>query len=66
MRKRDLANELAIRSGVSHGEAADRLDRVINEILQKLRAGQPANCPGFGQFDRMADGRIRFTRKSDA
>ncbi len=64
MRKRDLARNLARRTGVSHAEAADEVDRLVNDILQKLRSGETAALPGFGRFRRDADGNIQFHEES--
>jgi nucleoid DNA-binding protein len=50
MRKSQIARRLAKRSGVSNVEAADQLDRVVNEILSRLRSGQPVPLPGLGTF----------------
>ena len=50
MKKPQIAKRLAKRSGVSRAEAADQLDRVVNEILSHLRNGQAAPLPGLGTF----------------
>jgi nucleoid DNA-binding protein len=50
MRKPEIAKRLARQSGVSNAEAADQLDRVVNQILAKLRKGKTAQFPGLGQF----------------
>lgn len=50
MRKPEIAKRLARQSGVSSAEAADRIDRVVNQILAKLRKGKTASFPGLGQF----------------
>ena len=50
MKKPQLAKRLARRSGVSRAEAADQLDRVVNEILSNLRSGQAVPLPGLGRF----------------
>ena len=60
MKKNELARKLARKTGVTPAEAADQEDRMLNDILQKLRSGEPANMPGIGQFCRDADGRIHF------
>jgi nucleoid DNA-binding protein len=68
MRKPELAKRMARRSGVSEAEAADRLDRVVYQILEKLRRGQEAQLPGLGKFRVGRDGRISFEQdgsKSD-
>jgi nucleoid DNA-binding protein len=50
MRKIQLAGRLARQSGVTKAEAADRLDRVVHQIVTKLRKGESANLPGLGHF----------------
>ena len=50
MRKPEIAKRLARQSGVSNAEAADQLDRVVHQILSKLRKGKTAPFPGLGQF----------------
>jgi nucleoid DNA-binding protein len=50
MRKTQLAGQLARQSGVTKAEAADRLDRVVHQIVTNLRKGRVANLPGLGQF----------------
>jgi nucleoid DNA-binding protein len=62
MKKYEIARQLARRSGVTQGEAADRLDRVVREILERLRAGKPAHLPGMGHFRPGADGKVAFQR----
>ncbi|MCU1235504.1 MAG: hypothetical protein JWP63_3471 [Candidatus Solibacter sp.] len=62
MRKQEIAKQLARQSGVTSGEAADRLDRVVHDILEKLRAGKSANFPGMGHFHAGADGKVDFQR----
>jgi len=68
MKKAELAKRMARRSGVSKAQAADRLDRVVYQILEKLRRGQEAPLPGLGKFRVGSDGRISFEQdgsKSD-
>jgi hypothetical protein len=50
MRKTQLAGRLARQSGLTKAEAADRLDRVVHQIVSKLRKGHSAALPGLGQF----------------
>jgi nucleoid DNA-binding protein len=50
MKKSEIAKRLARRAGVSKAEAADQLDRVVHDILSRLRRGQPAELPGLGKF----------------
>jgi nucleoid DNA-binding protein len=50
MRKPEIAKRLARQSGVTNAEAADQLDRVVHQILSKLRKGKTAPLPGLGRF----------------
>lgn len=50
MKKAEIARRLARESGVTRAEAADRLDRVVHEILSSLRQGRKATLPGLGTF----------------
>jgi len=63
MRKPEITKRMARQSGVSQAEAADRLDRVVHQILSNLRKGKPAPLPGLGKFTQAADGSIRFERE---
>jgi nucleoid DNA-binding protein len=65
MKKLEIARQIARRNGVSEGEAADRLDRVVQDILTNLRHGKSAGIPGLGRFRAASDGRIVFTRQGD-
>ena len=62
MKKTEFAGRLARRSGVTRGEAADQLDRVVNRILDNLKKGQRAALPGFGEFRTRPDGGVVFER----
>lgn len=60
MKKREIANQLARKSGVSPAEAADRLDYIVHQILTQLREGKEAPLPGFGTFALGPDGEVTF------
>jgi nucleoid DNA-binding protein len=60
MRKADIARKMARSAGTTEAEAADRLDRVVRDILDNLRRGQPASLPGLGQFKTGSDGKVSF------
>jgi nucleoid DNA-binding protein len=60
MKKREIAKRMATQSGVSEGEAADRLDTVVQQILSNLRKGKETPLPGLGKFTHGPDGRIAF------
>jgi len=63
MRKAEIARRLARQSGVSKAEAADELDRVINQILGKLRKGKAAEFPGLGLFTPGPNGSFVFKKE---
>ena len=63
MKKPELAKGLALESGLTEAEAADRLDRVVNDIIAKLRKGKPAPLPGLGKIHaRVATEKLAFQR----
>lgn len=62
MKKPETAKRLARKLGESQGEAADRLDQVVRQIVSKLRRGEEAPLPGLGKFKVGADGRVSFER----
>ena len=48
MRKRELSEQLARQSHLSKAEAADRVDRVIHDLVKRLRRGEEVTMPGLG------------------
>ena len=60
MKKPDIAKRIARESRVSEAEAADRLDRLIHQILADLRKGRHTPLPGLGKLTRGPDGRLSF------
>ena len=50
MKKQELAERLAKESNITPAAAADQVDRVVNEILKRVRHGQTASLPGLGTF----------------
>lgn len=60
MKKPEIAKDMARQSGVTEAEAADRLDRVVHDILSKLRSGKSASLPGLGRFSSGAGGKVTF------
>jgi nucleoid DNA-binding protein len=63
MKKPEIAKGLAQASGLTEAEAADRLDRVVQEILARLRRGERAPLPGLGSFTNKGGGKIAFRRE---
>jgi Bacterial DNA-binding protein len=60
MRKPDIAKQLARRSRLSQGEAADRLDVILQKIVSDLRKGREPALPGLGRFKHGPDGLLAF------
>jgi len=50
MKKEQLARRLAKESRITTAAAADQLDRVLHDILRRVRSGQSASLPGLGTF----------------
>jgi len=63
MKKPEIAKRMARRAGVTKGEAADRVDRVVSQLLARLRKGKDAELPGLGRFTQGPDGRLSFERE---
>jgi nucleoid DNA-binding protein len=62
MNKQEIAKRIARQAGVSNGEAADRLDRVVYQILWNIRRGKESALPGMGKFTLSPGGTICFER----
>jgi nucleoid DNA-binding protein len=62
MRKPEIAKRIARRTGVSQAEAADHLDRIVHEILARLRQGGEAPLGELGTFTSGPGGTVRFER----
>ena len=65
MKKEQLARELARESRISQAAAADEVDRIVSEILKKIRSGQNASLPGLGTFRPTFEREIAFERERD-
>jgi nucleoid DNA-binding protein len=63
MKKPESAKPMARQAAVSPAEAADRLDRVVHQILSNLRRGKEVPLPGLGKFTHGPDGKVRFERE---
>ncbi|MGE5644672.1 MAG: HU family DNA-binding protein [Acidobacteriota bacterium] len=50
MNKDELAKRLARQTHCSKAAAADEVDRVVHQILTRLRRGEKAELPGLGTF----------------
>ena len=50
MKKEQLARRLAKESHITPAAAADQLDRLVYDILKRVRSGESASFPGLGTF----------------
>ena len=62
MKKPEIARSIARRSKLTPAQAADRLDRIVHEIVINLRRGRPSSLPGLGVFGVDSRGQIRFDK----
>jgi nucleoid DNA-binding protein len=63
MKKEQVAKQLAKESRISAAAAADQVDRILSDILKRVRKGQAASLPGLGTFRSGDDQEFRFDRK---
>jgi len=63
MKKPEIAKLMARQAGETQGEAADRLDCVVRDILAGLRRGESTHLPGLGSFRQGPDGQFAFQRE---
>ncbi len=56
MKREELAKKLALETGLSDIEARDEVDRVVHNILRKLRQGQAVKLPGVGKLAGIGGG----------
>jgi len=65
MKKPDIAKRMARQSRTSIGQAADCVDRLVQEIVAGLRHGQGAKLPGLGKFTVKPNGSVGFDREGN-
>jgi len=63
MKQKEFTKRYAERMHLSSAEAADQIDRVVSDLLRRLRTGQPASLPGLGAIQ---PGAIKPLRRWDA
>ncbi len=63
MKKSDIAKRMARQSKTSVGQAADCLDRLVQEIVTSLRRGKDASLPGLGKLTVKPNGNLAFRRE---
>ena len=64
MKKEQLAKRLARESHVSPAAAADQLDRIVSDLLTRVRRGQTASLPGLGTFQSGSEKEFQFDREA--
>ena len=55
-----MARRLAKESHITTGAAADQVDRILNDLLKRVRKGQSASLPGLGTFRSGRDQDFQF------
>jgi nucleoid DNA-binding protein len=60
MKKQDIAERLARKARVTPADAADRLDKLIHDVLAELKRGNPVALPGLGTLTRGEKQDLRF------
>ena len=63
MKKPEIVTKMVRQTGGSRAEAADRLDRMVQDILDRVRRGKETRMPGLGCFRPGADGRLAFEKE---
>ena len=64
MKQSVLIRRLARATGLPTAVAADQLDKLVDDVIARLRRGQPARIPGLGVFP--PGDRLRFDFDSPA
>ncbi|HYL38435.1 MAG TPA: HU family DNA-binding protein [Bryobacteraceae bacterium] len=62
MKKEQLAEQLAKESKITKAAAADQLDRIVSDLLLRVRKGQSASLPGLGTFRPGGEEDFQFDR----
>lgn len=62
MKKPEIAKRIARQSGVTTAEAADRLDRLVHQILSEVRKGRETALPGVGRISPAPGGKMVLRR----
>ena len=50
MKRDELARQIAKQTRTSPAEAADRLDRIVHDLIQKMKKGKRTSLPGLGEL----------------
>jgi len=63
MKKEQITRRLAKESRVPTVVAADQVDRVVSELLRRVRRGESASLPGLGTFQSGSQQEFEFERE---
>ena len=64
MKREQLARLLAKETNTTPGVAADQVDRIVSELLSRIRKGGSASLPGLGTFRPGKHGDFQFDKPS--
>ena len=64
MEKKDFTKRFAQKNRSTQAVAADQIDRVVNDLLRRLRAGKAASLPGLGTLLPEGDAKSERDAKS--
>jgi hypothetical protein len=62
MKKEQLAKRLAKESHIATAVAADQVDRIVSDLLVRVRRGEAASLPGLGTFQSGSKEEFQFDR----
>jgi nucleoid DNA-binding protein len=60
MKKEQVTRRLAKESHVATAVAADQVDRIVSDLLMRVRRGEPASLPGLGTFQPGSQREFQF------
>jgi nucleoid DNA-binding protein len=63
MKKEQVARRLARETHTSTAMAADQVDRIVSDLLLKVRRGQAVSLPGLGTFQAGTQKEFQFEGK---
>ena len=66
MKKEHIARRLAKESNVPTVVAADQVDRIVSDLLKRVRKGESASLPGLGTFQSGSQQEFQFERERAA
>jgi hypothetical protein len=61
-----IIRDLAAETNSVPAQAADQIDKVVHDLLRRLRDGKPANLPGLGVFIPGPQVQFQFEQTNDS